>query len=567
MRSRPVLAVLALLVVATLHFLSVPRSIWEYDENLYAMAVERFEPLLHHPPPPGSPVYIAFVKVIALVTETFKAMLTTSILAVAAGLVAFFFAFRELTGSARVGVIATILLWGSPALLMSGTLPQADAGAMALFGLAIWACARGNPVLLAVACAATVGWRVQTSIAIVPMFFAALFFLKTWRERLIALGTFTVACLAWLLPLVVLTGGPSSFWGWLSGQAAYFARHDADLSRSGHSASHIALRFIAHPWGPKWLSIPLLGLALLGIRRNRRLIPLAAGCLAYLAFALVTMDPADAVRYAIPSLPLFALLAAVPLAGPRFAPALAVVYALCAYAYASPILHLRASSDAPPAAAAKWMEEHVPKDALVLYEMPLGPHASYLLRDWKTMRIDAGLAHYGGDASKTMYLFADGERGDEKGTTFRWPDTDAYRKLTRQHYGAVSVIPLPPEQRFRVVEGVFPPERRRDGTAWRWISRRAVIELPSLGATQARVVLRIPPEYPLDGNRVRVNDATVTLRRGHSASLIVPLTSNRITFEADQAFVPARIPNANNRDLRMLSVMLVRVEQLDPRTR
>ena len=59
--------------------------------------------------------------------------------------------------------------------------------------------------------------------------------------------------------------------------------------------------------------------------------------------------------------------------------------------------------------------------------------------------------------------------GCPAGVTFRWPDTDAYRKLTRQHYGAVSVIPLPPSQRFRVTEGVYAPERKRDGTSWRWL--------------------------------------------------------------------------------------------------
>jgi hypothetical protein len=267
------------------------------------------------------------------------------------------------------------------------------------------------------------------------------------------------------------------------------------------------------------------------------------------------MDPADAVRYAIPSLPLVALLAGHALARVPFA---VLLYVAGAYWYAMPILRTRATTPSPPAAAAKWIQANVPKDTLVLFDMPLVPHASWLLRDYKTMRIDAGLAQ-GFDTP--IVLYADGEA---QGVTFRWPDTDAYRKLTRQHYGAVSVIPVPLEQRFRVVEGVYAPERRRDGRSWRWIGARGVIELPELGASQVRIVLRTPPEYPLDRNAVTVNGTTVEIRKDQTVEVIVSY-ARRITFLPERTFVPARIPGANNRDARTLSVMLTSVEQLGAR--
>ncbi|MFL6245591.1 MAG: hypothetical protein ACJ74H_06175, partial [Thermoanaerobaculia bacterium] len=300
--------VIALLLVAGLHCTSIPRTFWEYDECLYAAAIEKFEPLLHHPPPPGSPVYIAFAKTVAVVApDTLTAMIATSVLAVAAGFIGFVLAFSAIADR-RTGLLAALLLYTCPAVLISGPLPQADSGALALLGFALWACATNRVVAAGVLCALCIGWRLQLSIAVVPMLLATIVMMRTWRERAIAVVTFGVTCLMWFVPLVIATGGPMSFWRWMSGQAAYFAAHDADLSRSGQSAAQIALRFIAHPWGPKWLSLPLLALALLGIRRNARLLPLACGSLVYLAFALATMDPADAVRYAIPSLPLIALL-------------------------------------------------------------------------------------------------------------------------------------------------------------------------------------------------------------------------------------------------------------------
>src|SRR5688572_16779959 len=179
----------ALLLVAALHYTSIPQTLWEYDECLYAAAVEKFEPLLHHPPPPGSPVYIAFVKILALARpDTLAAMLATSILAVAGGFLAFVLAFSAITDF-RTGTLAAVLLYTSPAVLVSGTLPQADSGALALLGLAIWSCTRAIaegraqsaesrstsviPALCGLLCAVCIDWRLQLSIAVVPMFFAA----------------------------------------------------------------------------------------------------------------------------------------------------------------------------------------------------------------------------------------------------------------------------------------------------------------------------------------------------------------------------------------------------------
>jgi hypothetical protein len=234
-------------------------------------------------------------------------------------------------------------------------------------------------------------------------------------------------------------------------------------------------------------------------------------------------------------------------------PWLAIVYAAGAYAYAFPILHARATSDAPPAAAAAWIRRNVPRDTVIEYDLALKAHVENLLRGWKKTRIDV-------DPSVPVVIFADGERDGAPGVTFRWPDTDAYRKLTRQHYGAVSVIPLPASQRFRVVKGVYASERLRDGTSWRWLSARGVIDLPRLGATQVRLVFRTPPDYPFDGNRIHVGGAIVDLRRNATAEVVVPYAP-RITIEAERSFVPARIAGTHSRDTRTLSVMLTRLEQ------
>jgi hypothetical protein len=256
-----VLAIAALAAVAAIHLLSAPLTIWEYDENLYAMGVERFEPLAHHPPPPGSPLFIGFGKLIP--TDPFHALVFTGLIAVIAGLIVFARAFGEISGDRTAGVVAAILLYSAPALLISGPLPQGDAGALALLGIAIWMCTRGNPFAMGIACAAAIGWRLQFCVAVVPMFIVALWMLRTWRARVQAVVAFGVSCLAWFVPLVFATGGPVPYWRWLTGQAAYYAQHDSDLSRSGYTAAQLFFRFVAHPWGPKWLALPILLFALI----------------------------------------------------------------------------------------------------------------------------------------------------------------------------------------------------------------------------------------------------------------------------------------------------------------
>src|SRR5688572_25169263 len=149
-------------------------------------------------------------------------MILTSVLAVAAGFLGFVLAFGAITDR-RTGLIAALLLYTCPAVLVSGPLPQADAGALALLGFALWACATNRVVLAGVLCALCIGWRLQLSIAVVPMLLATVMMMRTWRERVIAVATFGATCLLWFVPLVIATGGPASFWRWLSGQAAYFA--------------------------------------------------------------------------------------------------------------------------------------------------------------------------------------------------------------------------------------------------------------------------------------------------------------------------------------------------------
>ena len=231
-----VLAVVAVAVVV-LHLTSLPITIWEYDENLFSLGVERFEPLKHFPPPPGYPLFMGAAKVVAPLFDgdAFRTLIALNVFATMVGFGLLALAFRAIANDTRIGILAAALFYVMPAMLVHVTLALSDAGALALLALALWLGAQRSAFWFGVVCAAAVGWRPQFAIAVVPLLLTQLAFLRTWRERLTALGSFGIACLGWLVPLIVFTGGVENFWLWLSGQAVYFAQHDADISRSGRT--------------------------------------------------------------------------------------------------------------------------------------------------------------------------------------------------------------------------------------------------------------------------------------------------------------------------------------------
>ena len=51
-------ALAGFLVVAAARLLTLPRSVWEWDEILFLEGVRDFDPVRHHPHPPGYPLLI-----------------------------------------------------------------------------------------------------------------------------------------------------------------------------------------------------------------------------------------------------------------------------------------------------------------------------------------------------------------------------------------------------------------------------------------------------------------------------------------------------------------------------
>ncbi len=575
---RPLLISAALLLLVQLF--AMPATPWEFDETLFFRGIHNYDPVAHHPPPPGYPVFMLVGHLVRLIVPgDMAAMLVISVAGTMIAFVMFALAFRNLTGDATAGLAGAILFYFSPAMLVHSTLPIAENGALALLATALYFMSRGDsPALFAVFAALSVGWRIQFAIFIVPLFLIAVLMMKRWRDRAIALGVFTLVCLLWLAPLTMAVGGSvDDLVRFQRQQANYLVAHDADQSRTGWTLPRVALRFVAHPWGTKVMSFPLLLVAAAGFvelarRWQRAAVPLAVAALGYIAFALWVMDPADGVRYAIPFVMSTAFLAGVGAVRWIPRPFIAVgIAAVGGIVYTSSLLSQRSSSPSPPVQAVEYVNATLPRAAVALYELPLWPHATYFFADRNPQRVDRGLAEYYDKPDVPLFIYADGLSTQPGARVFRWKPSDAYSKLTRNHYRVISIIHLPPERRFKALSGIHAPEREVEGEEWRWIASQGELQLPAGPARRVTLRVGLPPTYPFETNDVQVTVVGMTSdSRSHVVHLVrarpanvaidVPAGAPIIRIEAANSFVPAEIAGSLSFDPRRLSVKLYSLE-------
>lgn len=560
--------------------LILPETHWEMDEILFHLGIEEFDPRHHHPHPPGYPLLIGLGKILnLLIGDPFTSLVTLSFLSVVIGFAALAVALRNATGSEATALTGTTLFHLSPAMLVHGTTPMSDPPALMFLSLAFWAISDLKELgtrrlaLFGLFAAASIGCRPQYAVPILPVFLIVVFFTRGIGRRAAALGTFTAVCLAWIIPLITAVGGPTSFIEWQTAQAVWVAEVDAGVARHSLSALEVVKRFAAHPWGPKQMSLPILLLAAIGLARAMKLrlillLPVFVVGLVHFVFTAVTCDPADGVRYMLPSQIATATFAAVGLTwivgrAPR-APVLqggiVTLLVTAFWVYAWPVVSVRSSSPSPPVAAIE-SARNLSTGALVLYDDSMTPHATALLPPTRFQRFEEGSSIAFDDPSLEVLLLGEGQAVAPDAMTFVWPDSDAYGKLTRNHYRVVTLDPLRPEERFLPIDGVGPWQSADGKLRWRWLMEDARIEIPPC-CGPLDLVLSLPEQAPyervgltleVDGRRVgRISLDRNAIKR---ARVDLPDEAGTIHIVSDRGFIPANARPSS--DPRKLSVQLL----------
>jgi hypothetical protein len=591
-------------IVLLTRLLALPRTPWESDEFQFIEAVRDFDPSKYHPHPPGYPLFVGLGKLAHLViADPFFALVTVSVISCVIGFVALAAAFRQYLGDDDLAVTGALLFYLSAGMLVHSELALAEGATLMFLSLAFYAMSHfpdapteRRAMAVGVWCAAAIGVRPQICIPLLPAFALSLSFMRgdaaavtleaghaarrhAHRLRVIAVASFAFVCLMWFLPLMDAAGGWDGLVAYEVKQARYFAQHDAATSRGALGIGTIVTRFVLHPWGSKYVTIPLilcLALGLTGFARRIRaaLLPLLVFTAIHLGFALAAMDPADGVRYALPSMIVFALIVACGFEVLRRTAQLALVpwlaaafFAIASWWYVAPIVHARTRGPSPVAAAADYANTHFPPQTVVLYDLSLRFQTEYLMPRFRSAAVDKALGTYYDQPLTPLVLFADGGAQSPEATVFSWPESDAYGKLTRNHYRLVTLEPIRAAQRFLPVQGVYALERTIDGAEWRWLGKDATIRLPRLHRGTAVLSFRLSHDapYATDDLTVFINGAQVaqvTAARDTTTNAMVPLPPTPdvvVRMVSASSFTPATV--LHNQDQRELAVQLVGVDE------
>ena len=315
-------------------------SLDDIDSINFALGLHHFDPALHQPHPPGYPVYIVLGRVMRVAAALLRPgaapdrvdALALALLSAIAG--AFAIAgFQRLCTvvSRQYGDGRTLASWpvwllaAAPLFWMSGLRPMSD---MVGLAAALWSQAwllEGTVSPSRFAAGALLaglagGVRVQTLPLTAPLFLIAA--ASQWRRRgawwLVTrpLAAAVAGTLAWLVPLVAITGGVTPYRAALGSQAGEdFAW--VDMLWANPTPRRLAFALYDSLVQP-WASVPLAAavglLAVVGafallLRAPRALGVMLAAFVPYFAYHLLLQETVT-IRYALPLVPLVAWLAA-----------------------------------------------------------------------------------------------------------------------------------------------------------------------------------------------------------------------------------------------------------------
>jgi hypothetical protein len=504
----------AAVLVALSRWPALAKSLWDWDEALFALALQEYDVAAYHPHPPGFPLFVAAAKLIP--AGGFHA-LQILVFIFACGVIpaAFFFA-RESRAPAFVALTAALLLAFFPNVWFYGGTALSDVPSMVLSLVAAALLLRGcrsNASLIAGFVVLGIAAGVRPQNLIIGLAPAVIAFLCRRRAAILGAGIALVIVIASYAGAAAASGGWSAYAEALGNHQKYIRETDSFLAAGRPSLLRVADDFFFRPFRalPINIAIAVLALAALIRRRAWTLVALATFgpfCL----FAWLFLDFHSASRFSIAYMPLFAILAADGIDATRRARpiALGVMLALL-FAWTWPLLPIVHRTDSPPVAAAEYIRATIdPKLALVYADERLGPHAALLL-DGYTRRTSKGEIPIVPHERATVVLLREGTA--QNGTTFSRV-RERLDRIARDRYFDVSVVPA---QRIVFEQGWFGEQGPRQ-EPFRWMMKTSKLRLPPV-EKNARLYLRMTTPVA----------ASITLRFGGRE--VARFNATRGTFE------------------------------------
>jgi len=449
-RQRLAVAIATALVAIT-RWLALSRTLWDWDEAQFILALRHFDIAAHHPHPPGFPLFIAAGKALLLLGfDEFHALQALSFVA-AVAIVPAMTSFALAAGADFLtSFLAALILAFFPNVWFYGGTALSDVPSMTLivFALALLLRARASG---GIALGIAAGVRPQNLlIGAAPIVQRRAFVAALITGAIVFV---TYASTAWA------TGGWHVFLDALHTHQAYLARLDAWTSPTRPPLTHLVDDFFIRPYRAQLINILTTVLVLIAVVRHRKHVLVALAAFApFCLAAWLMLDRFSASRFSVGYAPLFALLAAECLAilTPRWQAIAGGTYIALMIVWIWPALRVVHTTISPPVSAANWLRANAHRE---LYVDPrMAAFADALLPDF-TRRTMLWSAQPGD------YLLADRSGA----ITFRRPHGHLW-KLARQRYFETSVSPA--QSPFQFGDGWYAQEFS-PGDTWRWMKQRS----------------------------------------------------------------------------------------------
>jgi len=532
-------AVMAATAVAAISRLfALASTPWDWDELLFMLSLDHFNVSLHHPHPPGFPLYVLAAKGIGKLGFTnFHSLQALSLLGAIGVVPAMFFLCRELRMRFSTSLSAALLLAFFPNVWFYGGGAWSDVPSMTLVVAAIAFLLAGcrdarayftGALILAI----SAGFRPQNLlVGCAPLLIASAF--QRRRSAARVAGAFALIAVI----VTISYAAAASVTGWPEyveasrEHRAYITRVDSFLSPARPPLWRVFDDFFVAPYHAPAINIIVTALVLISIVRLRPHVLVALASFGPLALASwLVLDHYSASRFSIGYAPLIALLAADGLQSIARRPAIealesAIVIALM-IVWTWPALSVVHWSDAPPVAAVEWIRSRHgdPQAGAIYVSADMIPFAQWYLGDYRLHFLDKLQPPPIWPAG--YYLF---EGATKQGPSFVRPHGRLW-ELVRHRYFVVSVRPIPSPVVFG---NGWSPEERSPAQIWRWMGRRSEAILPPLeGPARLTLSFYIPRDViPAPNVVIRLNGAIVDAFRGEA------------THADRQIMVQARSPN------------------------
>jgi len=562
-RHELVLVAAASLVVAASRLLAAAKSVWDWDEALFCSALRQYNVSVHHPHPPGYPLYIIAAHAARIFTGSEFAALRAVVLV--AGMFVFPAAYclaRALRCDGPTSFLAALLFAFLPNVwFLSGT-AFSDVPSLVLLLFALAALWRASPreasrgtwsrrayFIGAILLGLALSFRPQNAlIAFGPLVAASWTRVRHGGRRSDPLVAFLI--------IAAIAGIAYGGAAWVTGfdeyrrvlrlHSAYVLNVDGYRNPTRIPSLRLAWRYLFQPFGGRLL-IVVWALAAVGACRAPRLAArVALTFVPFVVAACFLLNPDSISRYSIVYLFMPAVLAArgvrvravsVRRRAPLFYAALpyAVILTIVTryIVWTLPALREVSTHDSPPVRAMQWIRRH-PGPAYV--DLSLNPFAELLLerREWSPLPPLEG--------RRAGHVAFEGMSTSAHAVTFLRDDAP-FKGIARAYFFAASIVPASEHAEFG--EGWYEPETYC-GEVWRWMGRSSITHLPPL-AGQGELTLRAG--LPLEGRRHpvitvtfngRVIDRFTGSARIERHYLLPSETPNELRLDLDRIVNPAR---------------------------